>query len=64
MYKANADIREYAKSKSVYLWQIAERYGLHEGNFSRLLRHPLPEEKREKVIGIINEIANEQQRQG
>ena len=60
MHKDNLDIKTLAYNKSVKMWQIAERYGLHEGNFSRLLRHPLSEEKRERIVTIINEIADEQ----
>ena len=54
----NKDIRSLAESKGVKMWQIAERYGLHESNFSRKLRHPLTESDRTKVISIINEIAD------
>ena len=61
MNKANRDIKDYAYNKSVFMWQIAERYGLHESNFSRLLRHPLSDKKREKIIAIINEIAESRQ---
>lgn len=59
MHKDNYDIQEYAKSKGVYLWQIAEQYGLHEGNFSRLLRHPLLPSDRAKIVAIINELSEE-----
>lgn len=62
MHKDNQDIKAYAYNKSVKMWQIAERYGLHEGNFSRLLRHPLSASDRDKIIGIIDEIADEQQK--
>ena len=57
MNKANTDIRTLAKSKGIYLWQIAERYGLHESNFSRLLRHPLSASDRERIISIINQLS-------
>lgn len=57
MHKANVDIRALAKSKGVCMWQIAERYGLHESNFSRLLRHPLSASDRSRIVTIINELA-------
>lgn len=60
MIKANQDIRSLAESKNVRMWQIADRYGLHEGNFSRKMRKPLSDADRERIISIINEIANEE----
>lgn len=60
MNQANVDIKALAKSKGIYMWQIAERYGLHEGNFSRKLRHPLSASDRDKIISIINKLADEE----
>lgn len=56
---ANGDIREAAKKAGVFLWQIAERVGVNDGNFSRKLRRELPTEEREKILTIINELAAE-----
>lgn len=55
----NQDIRIRAMEKNIRLWQIAERLNLNDGNFSRLLRHRLPDEKREEIFRIIDEIAEE-----
>lgn len=60
MHKENAEIHALASSKGIYMWQIAERYGLHESNFSRLLRHPLSASNRERIIRIINQLADEE----
>lgn len=57
--KANADIRSAAKSAGVCLWQIAERIGVNDGNFSRKLRRELPPQERDKILGIINDLAAE-----
>ena len=38
----NLEIREAAKENGVFLWQIAEVYGVNDGNFSRKLRKELP----------------------
>lgn len=54
---ANKDIREAAKRAGVFLWQIAEKLGMNDGNFSRKLRRELPEEEKEQIIGIIAELA-------
>ena len=55
----NKDIREAAKQAGVCLWQIAERLGVNDGNFSRKLRRELPSQEREKIMEIINELAKE-----
>lgn len=56
---ANAEIRKAAKSAGVYLWEIAERIGINDGNFSRKLRRELPTEEQEKILGVINALAAE-----
>ncbi len=55
----NDKIREAAKTAGVKLWQIAEAVGLSDGNFSRKLRHELPEDEQERILGIIEELAKE-----
>lgn len=57
----NTRIREYASRNAVYLWQIAERYGIAESNFSRKLRHELPTEEQERIFKIIDEIVAERE---
>lgn len=59
--KANRLIRESAKSNGVKLWQIAEAYGVNDGNFSRKLRRELPEDEQRKIISIIEHLAKEAQ---
>ena len=55
----NQTIREEARACGVKLWQIAEQIGISDGNFSRKLRKELPDEERERVIGIIHRLAVE-----
>lgn len=55
----NEQIRAAAKTAGVKLWQIAEAVGLSDGNFSRKLRHELPADERERILGIIEELAKE-----
>lgn len=57
--RANADIRAEAKRNGVFLWEIAIRYGMNDGNFSRKLRKELPPEEKEKIVAIIQELARE-----
>ena len=56
---ANADIRIAAKSAGVRLWQIAERIGVNDGNFSRKLRRELPEQEKQDILRIIDDLAAE-----
>lgn len=57
----NKWIREMAKSKGILLWQIADRLGITDGNFSRRLRHELTQEEQEKIKHLIDELAEERQ---
>lgn len=55
----NNDIREYAEKNNVRLWQIANRLGINDGNFSRKLRIELTEDKKTEIKAIIDELAAE-----
>ena len=59
MKKANMVIREQAAQAGVYLWQVAARLNLNDGNFSRKLRMELPAEEQERILEIIAELARE-----
>lgn len=49
----NQDIRDEIKTAGLYLWQIAEALGINDGNFSRKLRHELPDEEKARIRAII-----------
>lgn len=57
--ETNKDIRSAAKAAGVLHWEIAEKLGIQDSAFSRKLRRELPAEEREKILGIINELAAE-----
>ena len=57
----NKEIRDAARIAGVHLWQVAEAYGVNDGNFSRKLRKEFPEEEKKKILGMIERIAREQQ---
>ena len=59
MKKANLDIRAAAAESGIMLWQIADRYGINDGNFTRLLRKELSPEKKDRILAIIEEIKAE-----
>ena len=53
----NDAIRNAARANGIRLWQIAEKLGVNDGNFSRKLRRELPEEEQQRILGIINELS-------
>lgn len=57
----NEKIRTAAKDAGVKLWQIAERVGLTDSNFSRKLRRELPDEECERILRLIDELAAERE---
>lgn len=58
MSKANMDLREYARKKKVPFWRIAEKYGLADSNFSRMLRHELTENEKARIKLIVDELSS------
>lgn len=55
----NYDIKETAKKAGIKLWQIADRLGINDGNFSRKLRKELNPEEKQKIFDIIAELQRE-----
>lgn len=55
----NNEIRQAAKAAGVKLWQVADAVGLNDGNFSRKLRHELPDEEKQKILTIIQQLSKE-----
>lgn len=53
----NQDIRSYAKTNGVLLWEVAEMVGLSDSAFSRRLRRELPSDQREHIMRVIEAIA-------
>lgn len=48
-----------AKLKGVYLWQIADKLEMDNGNFSKKLRKELSENEKRKIYDIIEIISKE-----
>ena len=55
----NQHIKDYAKSKNVYLWEIAMKLNINDGNFSRRLRKELSDEESSKIMHLIDVISKE-----
>lgn len=55
----NKDIRSEIAERGFKLWQIADKLGMNDGNFSRKLRHELPDDEKRRVLDIIAELERE-----
>ncbi len=55
--RANMDIRDAAKKAGVCLWEVAAGFGINDGNFSRKLRKELLPQERDRIMAIINDLA-------
>jgi hypothetical protein len=60
MQKRNIEIREAAKENRVCLWQVGERIGKNDASFSRLLRQEVDPTTKLLLLGIIDDLAQEQ----
>lgn len=56
----NLDLRLLAKSKGLYLWQVAEACGISEVTLLRWLRFDLPDEKKAKIVAAITKLSREE----
>ncbi len=55
----NLDIRQKATEANIRFWQIAEKLGISDGNFSRKLRKELPDTTKKKIFSIIEILKTE-----
>ncbi len=55
-FMRNQDIRNEVTNAGLKLWQIAEKLGINDGNFSRMLRKELSDEKKAEIRAIIEEL--------
>lgn len=60
---SNQEVRDYARRNGVFLWELAARCGVNDGNFSRKLRQELPREDQQHLMALVDEIASDK-RQG
>jgi predicted XRE-type DNA-binding protein len=57
--KKNQDVRQAILKAGVNQWQIAETCGISEGNFSRMLRKELSEDKKREIYDAIERAKKE-----
>ena len=55
----NLEIRRKLKETKVMQWQVADKLGVSEMTLVRKLRYELPEEEKQKIFSVIEEIAVE-----
>lgn len=55
----NKDIRNAIKEAKLKQWQVADMYGLSEGNFSRMLRKELSGKKKQEILTAIEKAKKE-----
>lgn len=59
MKERNYEIKKAAKDAGIRLWRIAEKVGITDTSFSRLLRHELSEKKKKEILDIIEALKKE-----
>lgn len=59
---ANEKIKAEALVKGVRHYQIAEKLGVSDATFYRMMRHDLTPDQTQHVINLIDDIAHEQKR--
>ncbi|MEH6985810.1 hypothetical protein [Priestia megaterium] len=57
--ESNKDVRHAIREAKLKQWQVADMYGLSEGNFSRMLRKELSSKKKEEIFRAIKKAKNE-----
>ena len=60
MKRANEDIRKAIEEADLKYYLVARAYGLSDGNFTRLLRFEISNEKKEKIFKIIKDLKQNQ----
>lgn len=57
----NLDVRRMLKDRRVYMWEVAERLGIHEITLYRWFRQELPEDKKARIRSAVDEIVRARQ---
>lgn len=57
----NKDIKVKARKSGVLIWEIADRLGIADTTMSRKLRKELPDNEKQEIFNIIDELAAEKQ---
>lgn len=52
----SSEVKELIKTSGLKCWQVADAWGLTDGNFSRKLRKPFNEDDIKKLYNIITSL--------
>lgn len=55
--KKNREVRDFLKAKRVFMWEVAERIGVHETTVIRWMRTELPEDKKQAIMEAAAAVA-------
>lgn len=53
----NEEIKNKLKEAKIFQWQLADKLAISEMSLVRKLRYELPEEEKQKIFSIIDELA-------
>lgn len=56
-----AEVKQLILNSGLKVWQVAEVWGLNDGNFSRRLRKPFNEQECERINSIIEELKSKKE---
>ena len=59
---ANEDIKNLIKKKRLFQYEVADAMGISEGYLTTILRRPLSDERRKKVLTAITKLTEEETR--
>ncbi|MCI2061903.1 MAG: hypothetical protein LKJ83_03940 [Eubacteriaceae bacterium] len=59
MRNANIELKVKIAENGFYLWEVAEKIGMADTSFSRLLRKPLSEEKKVQIDAALEALTAE-----
>lgn len=54
------EIKQLIRSAGLKCWQVAELWGVNDGNFSRRLRRPFNDEEVKRIKEIIAELTKKE----
>lgn len=58
-HMSNEEIRMWMHKNGVRMWEVADKIGICESNFSKWWRHPLDTDKKKAVMRSVREILAE-----
>jgi predicted XRE-type DNA-binding protein len=53
---ANEDLKNVIKESRIRQWEIAQKLGMADSNFSKLLRTELSNEKKTEILKVIEDL--------